>query len=547
MDVVAAAEPVSRTLKSAGHRRSHVVLVILVSFAPLLILHFMQLWAFEHYGFFPLLLAAIPFLVWQLRCRPAAPTNTSILWEKLCMGFGFVLLLLAIIAWSPNLAAVAAITTAGGALQHFSRVGRIRRPFAIWLLLLLLIKLPLNIDLDLIFWLQGWNSRIASRMLDFVSVSHVLQGHVIRVPGNGFMVEDACSGIQSLFTLIATAGIALVLVHRSRLHSLLLISFAAFWACMINTLRIASVVLASVWFDIDISSGFSHELLGIILFGVAIWMLMCSDSLLQLVLGTSRQLAVASNQQQLNSESTSPLINSTMSEVSSGRGWRSTALAGAFAILGVAQLGVMTLSSRGAASINPDDPRLQTAFSESTLPEQLGELKRTVFQKDSRTLTDYMGRNTASWTYESEDKNVVVAVDYPFLGWHELTGCYEAQGCGISERTVLPETNGVRTVTCEVRSTGDLKGQLWFSEFLESGEPLVPLGSNASTGEYWLSRIQSSFLRQSAAVSSNPSNYQVQLLVHSRQAFTESEHAELLALHRETAGQIVKAIREATQ
>ncbi len=545
----AAAESVSSTLNSATYRRLFAFAVILISFSPLLILHFMQLWAFEHYGFFPLLLAAIPFLVWQLRCFPATPNNTRILWERLCLGFGFVLLTMATIAWSPNLAAVAAVTTAGAALLHFYRLGYLRRPFAIWLVLLLLIKLPLNIDLDLIFWLQGWNSRLASRILDFVSVNHVLQGHVIRIPGDGFMVEDACSGIQSLFTLITAAGIALVLVQRSRLHSVLLVVFAAFWACMINTLRIASVVLASVWFDIDISSGLSHELLGIVLFCVAIWMLMCSDSLLQLVLGRSQQTKAGSDQhlELQNSEPISPLTESTTSPVKSGTDWRSIAVASAFVVLGIAQLGVMTLSSHGAASINPDDPRLQTAFSESTLPEQFGNLNRTAFRKESRTLTDYMGRNSASWTYESEDRNVVVAVDYPFLGWHELTGCYEAQGCAISKRVALPETNGMRTVTCEVSGSGDTKGQLWFSEFLETGEPLVPLGANAGTGEYWLSRIQTSFLRQSAAVSSNPSNYQVQLLVHSRQPLTESEHTELLALHHQTAGQIVKAIREATE
>ncbi len=525
-------------------------LVALLGFSPLLILHFSQLWSLEHYGFFPFVLLSLPIFFWHLRTSRPPSKNKSAAFEFGCLWVGGALLLAATIAWSPNLAAVAAVITCGGLLLNLNRNGQIRRPFAVWLLLLLLIKLPLNLDLDLIFWLQGLNSRLASRILDFVQINHVLLGHVIRVPGNGFMVEEACSGIQSLFTLIAAAGMAMVFVERSRFHSLLLVVFAAFWACMINTIRIAAVVVASVWFEIDISSGVAHELLGFFLFGVAIWMLISSDSLLQFVLG---ERAVSNPQNVLESAiaESAPVGTShhspPESPASSSVSGRHVVITMVIGILGVVQIGVMTLSSRGLASIDPDDPRLKTAFKESTLPIEIGRWTRTGFKTDSRALTDYMGRNSASWSYKSDDIEIVVSVDYPFLGWHELTHCYEAQGCVISERNIHAEIEGIRTVSCEVLSPGDIKGRLWFSEFLESGQPLVPLGPSTGSAAYWLSRIQSSFLRQSASVRGNPSNYQVQLLAYRQTPFTTIEREELLDLHRQTAQQIVVAIQEATR
>lgn len=524
--------------------------VTLLGCLPLLTLHFLQLWKLDHYGFFPFVLLSLPYLIWHLRASKSTTKEGSTGLEFACFGVGGALLLFSVVAWSPNLAALAAVFATGGILLHLHGAGRIRRPFAVWLIALTLVRLPMNLDLDLIFWLQGLNSRIASQILDFVGITHVLRGHVIRVPGDGFLIEEACSGIQSLFTLIAAAGIALIIVERSRIQSLMLLLSAGFWACTVNTIRIASVVMASVWFGVDISSGFAHEMLGIVLFGVAIWMLYSSDSFLELVSQNYRQHAVRNGHDSLIAESSFDVVLSdSKSEVivESVANWKHVIIAVVFSALGLIQVGVMVLSSRGSASINPDDPRLKSAFVESTLPETIGRWHRTGFQRESRALTDYMGRNSASWSFRSGDVDIVVSVDYPFLGWHELTHCYEAQGCVISERNIHPEKNGIRTVSCEVLSSGDTKGELWFSEFLQSGESLVPLGTNAGTTQYWLSRIQSSFLRQSASIRSNPSNYQIQLLATRKTPLSLSERDELLEFHHATARQIIVAIQEATK
>ena len=544
-------------------RRAAYFAVVLVSFAPLLFFQARQLWAFEHYQFFPLLVVAIAAVCWLLSRSEPIPNPTRDIYENILVVAGLCVLLLAVIGWSPNLAMLAFAIAAGGVLQHFYRHGWISRFAPIWLLFFLLVRLPANMDVDLVFWLQGVTSNMASELLDFVGVNHVLAGHIIRIPSNAFLVEDACSGIQSLFTIVAATAVVACVIRRSWLHVAGLFMFAIFWACMINTMRVSSVVIASVWFDVDLSSGWPHELLGLILFAVALGMLVSSDYLLQFLLhadgivdidfsGYQRSDAfdpeTTANASQIHESNEHPHENTATHAPEQFELSRSKlAIASAFAFLGVVQLAIAIASTLGAASINPDDPRMATLFNEETLPEKIGPWQRTGFETESRSNTNYLGRHSASWVYSNGDKQVFVAVDYPFLGWHELTGCYKAQGCTLQDREIVNKESDSNVVSCTVRHASGESSALLFSQYLQSGEPLLPLGNDAGSWDYWLSRIQSSFLRISASVRKNQSNYQIQLLCPDGRSDGDIDAAELLDLHQTTAARVVAGIKEAMQ
>ncbi len=195
--------------------------LILICFLPLLSLHFRQLWMYEHYQYFPLLLLAFPVVIDRIRHLPGhpRPQQESRKWPLLIAGL--VLLTLAVLSWSPNLAAVAFVVTCGGVLWHFYSRGQIGRFFSCWFVLFFLIKLPLNMDVDLIFWLQGITSQAASRLVDFAGINHFLAGHSIKIADTDFAVEEACSGIQSLFSLLAMTALdpGLISSHSDTLDS----------------------------------------------------------------------------------------------------------------------------------------------------------------------------------------------------------------------------------------------------------------------------------------------------------------------------------------
>ncbi|MEZ6126137.1 MAG: hypothetical protein R3C49_23660 [Planctomycetaceae bacterium] len=91
-------------------------------------------------------------------------------------------------------------------------------------------------------------------------------------------------GIQSLFTLIAATGTALLVVDRPAGHCVLMILAAVFWAAMMNTLRVASSSSCLSKRELTYLKELPTRSLVLPLFLMAVWMCVSTDSLLQLIL-----------------------------------------------------------------------------------------------------------------------------------------------------------------------------------------------------------------------------------------------------------------------
>jgi exosortase len=460
------------------------------------------------------------------------------------------------------LAAVAFVLTAGGVLWHYYQSGRISRFFSCWFVLFFLIKLPMNMDIDLIFWLQGITSALASGLLDFIGINHVLAGHNIRIADAGFAVEEACSGIQSLFSLLAMTALFLAFCRRSLTHSVLLLLAAVCWACLINVIRVATVVAGYEKFDIDLTLDRPHEILGLVLFACALGLMFSTDRLLLFLTADDTPEGAEDEPEiqhfkTLNSDPVEPTagvptVPETSANTDASRSdarveeaaWKSKLVLGCFVFLACAQGLVMFLTQRGLGSIDPDDPRLVGLFIEDTLPETIGNWTRKEFSAETRSLTNYQGRHSAQWIYDSELGDVVIAVDYPFLGWHELTGCYIAEGCQIKSREI---SDSAETVRATITAPSGANARLLFTEYTKTGRPLSPLGNDAGTISYWRSRLESALLRQFASFQQDAGSFQVQLLYYFDETPTAAVDAELSSLHRITADHITNAITEAIQ
>ena len=66
-----------------------------------------------------------------------------------------------------------------------------------------------------------------------------MNGTVVQVPGHeSYGIEQACSGVQSFFTLLFIAVVFIVVFRRPLFRSIILIGSAVFWALFMNTVRI---------------------------------------------------------------------------------------------------------------------------------------------------------------------------------------------------------------------------------------------------------------------------------------------------------------------
>lgn len=152
--------------------------------------------------------------------------------------------------------------------------------WSLTLLPALTIRPPLNYDVQLIQWLQPLTTRCSSHLLNFCDAFHLREGNVIEFPGKRFLVEEACSGVQSLFTVLFLAVVVACLQRRRHVIIVALMCCGVFFAGVTNVIRVLTVTLAWAYFEVDLSSGWQHDVLGYAALFVAAGLTLSADAFL---------------------------------------------------------------------------------------------------------------------------------------------------------------------------------------------------------------------------------------------------------------------------
>ena len=263
-----------------SRRRSFLLGGLLVLHLPLLITYFWILWKQTHYQFFPFAIGAFWWLLATRRSsdpeRWTWPTKILIAADLVCLVAGFGMN-------SPWLAAVG-LTLGLTAFSMANRdAGYNRRLTYLGLLPLLVVRLPLQYDLQAINWLQRVTTSVASKILHQMGLLHYREGTVLQFPGKTFMVAEACSGVQSLFTILFLAALVICLKRRSIIHGAALLASGAFFAGLMNTTRVITITVAWERYATDWTSGMSHDVLGYACLAMAAMLLLSADAFLGLI------------------------------------------------------------------------------------------------------------------------------------------------------------------------------------------------------------------------------------------------------------------------
>ena len=547
--------------------------VLLLCFAPLVWFHLGDLWDNENYQYFPFVLAAVCYLSWQKlnaggddsrRVARATAMRRAIRARISGAGLllaGFLLLLVASLIWSPWVGTIGAIV-AFGAFMLTSHLA------PEWFLLWLLVPLPGDLDNDLTYYLQGVASRSGSVFLDFFGTDHLLTGYTIEVPGQRFLVEDACSGIHSLFVLIAFAAIYVVWQRRSVFHALLLITMTVGWALLINVIRISLVVMMPTHLGIDVSTGMPHEVLGMVLFVAALGLLFCTDLCLLFLLepasgsrrhrrAASQQRKTRNRQETASSAAVAPVAGAEPASRSAvetpptseaGNAWVRWVVPGAFVLVLILQvapiLQELNLWQTADAQIQ------EFAFAEETMPAQIGSWKRQAYEFVERDTFDELGARSAMWTFRTEGIDAVVSFDYPFIGWHHLAYCYRATGWTTQSWQTARSDQGDGGAYSAYDVEMDLdradgNGHLQFCEFDQSSQPLEPPQHDRYTLAYIEERALRGLLRtQNLYGAYGRRTYQFQVFCPHDQPLTEEQKDQLRQLYQQTKAVVMQQVRQ---
>ncbi len=94
------------------------------------------------------------------------------------------------------------------------------------------------------------------------------------------LVEEACSGMNSLVGLTAIGLFYIHVLHRSSLrYSLFLLMMIVPIAIFVNILRVVALILMTYYFGDAVAQGFLHATTGVVLFGVAVGLIFLVDQL----------------------------------------------------------------------------------------------------------------------------------------------------------------------------------------------------------------------------------------------------------------------------
>jgi exosortase B len=267
----------------AGLEWLPVIAGLLVLYVPTYYDLAVTLWQLEDHAHAPIILGVTWLLLWQKRERlltgPARPAPWAG-WGMLIFG-----LLIYVLGRSQNIILFelgSQIPVIAGALALMRGMAAVRMAWFPLLFLAFMVPLPSFVVDTFTPALRQWISMLAETALYHAGYPIARGGTVIVVGQYHLLVADACSGLNSMFSLAAVGLLYLYLArHKEWWRNAILIASIVPIAFLANMVRVMSLIVITYHFGDEVGQGFFHGFSGILLFGAALLLLLGVDSLLR--------------------------------------------------------------------------------------------------------------------------------------------------------------------------------------------------------------------------------------------------------------------------
>lgn len=240
------------------------------------------IWRDDEYAHGPIIVAVIIWLIWDKRQLLLAPSTST------APVPGFALLVFGLLLYAIGRLQGISILEIGALLPIFAGTLLAMRGWtglrALWFMLLFIVYLvPLpGIFVDAITGPLKQNvSAIAEQILYMTGYPIARSGVMLTIGQYQMLVADACSGLNSMFSLSAIGLLYLYLVQRkSWLHNGLILASLLPIAFCANILRVIFLVLVTYHFGDAAGQGFLHGFSGMALFVVSLSIIITVDAVL---------------------------------------------------------------------------------------------------------------------------------------------------------------------------------------------------------------------------------------------------------------------------
>lgn len=262
------------------------VLLFLVAFAVMYVPAYVELanttWKTDEQGHGPLILGAAAWLMWTNRqaifAGPAQPA----------LGSGFAFLCTGVVLFSVarsqqmievEVASQMLVLIAGFLLLHGK--GALRRAWFPLFFLLFMVPLPAALVQAITLPLKSAVSVVAENVLYWAGYPIGRTGVMLTIGPYQLLVADACSGLNSLFTLEALGMLYMnIMNYQSKARNVLLAIMIIPISFVANVTRVIILVLITFYLGDEAGQGFMHGFAGLVLFAVALTLTYLFDRLL---------------------------------------------------------------------------------------------------------------------------------------------------------------------------------------------------------------------------------------------------------------------------
>jgi exosortase len=412
------------------------------------------------------------------------------------------------------------------------------------------IPIPFSFDHQLIRLLQAVSSRLASMISDIILIPHLPTGNIIELPSRQLFVEEACSGVDSQYALMSIALVMLILQTPPAWIIALTITTVPLIALFGNVLRILSIIVADHFFKYDLAHGWSHTILGLIVFCIAAFVHFASVRLFMFIDYRIRNQVVDS--------AITSVSNSKDLALAKVRTKLPLTPIFYFAAIGLAPFSALGWASTYNQIVLQKEVSLNSAVidqlpSKESLPSEVGGLRLMSFETVGRDVINSQGQHSNIWRYSNGSESAIFSVDMLFRGWHALWECYVNTGWERSD--VRPLKNEDDSIDCYVVILKDSlqnHGLLLFSLTDTRGTPFLQhVSLKIERESSALERIRLGFSRlvkQASSTAEQTKTVQYQLFVTSKAEFNETEieraYATFRSLRQNILPEIIRAFKD---
>ncbi len=510
--------------------RSYVLLGLLwaVAFSPCFLLHFSQLASTDHLSHFPLTILLACFLFYE--SRALLPT-VSLRWTVYGMALAAVSLVILAGAcylksgWLGTLSAIVCLWAL------FELAGGIKARRAMrrgWIMLFALLQPPFGLDLSLIIGLQKVASRVAGTWLDWQGIANLVSGVVIRTPQSDYLIDEACSGVNSLFAAFAVALFWLLYSRHGMIRSAIFLAAVVFWVLLLNAIRVWAIVYAGVRYQADLTAEPNHTLLGIATFGGAM-LLSASTEYLMCFIWPPPYAVEDDPDSDPNVRSKPDETYRTLDVKRIAR----IAVPICLAVFAITAASYYRPASETVARGNLTNTSLVPVLGKSSMPASLGSWELKDAKRIERNSSDAFGMVSETWTYHNGNSPLLVSLDGPYDGWHDLGYCYGATGWQLrdAQNIQLATTAGQTPMTCVELNLyrGDGNSSLvLFTCFDSTGAVVEPPASHGSVWRNITNRLgMSDASKTSNGKAVVPPVFQVQMILEGTNELSPEERASI--------------------